>query len=160
MKLFQRTFSILLLICLLFSFAACSKPQAPAETTAPTEPAAPPVEKVLVDTAGMTELQKAIVVTAESYYLRGKYAQYDQYSLTKMPSSNVYRRLLGIMAPEDYTAQHYGYTDCSSFVYDVYKFALGMSISSPANTKTYCTGSAHTILVETPTVSGFSEMIS
>lgn len=158
MKLFQRTLSILMLICLLFSLAACGKPQAPAETTAPTEPAAPPVEKVIVDTAGMTDLQKAIVVTAESYYLRGKYAQYDQYSLTKMPSGNVYRRLLGIMAPEDYTAQYYGYTDCSSFVYDVYKFALGMSISSPANTKTYCAGSAHTILVETPAVSGFSEM--
>ena len=160
MKLFQRTLSVLLLICLLFSLAACGKPQAPTETeaTAPTEPAAPPVEKVLVDTAGMTELQKAIVVTAESYYLRGKYAQYDQYSLTKMRSNNVNRRLLGIMAPEDYTAQYYGYTDCSSFVYDVYKFALGMSISSPANTKTYCAGSVHTILAETPSKNNFSDM--
>ncbi|MBQ7769039.1 MAG: C40 family peptidase [Oscillospiraceae bacterium] len=158
MKLFQRTLSVLLLICLVFSLAACGKPQAPAETTAPTEPAAPPVEKVLVDTAGMTELQKAIVVTAESYCLRGKYAQYDQYSLTKMPSKNVNRRLLGIMAPEDYTSQYYGYTDCSSFVYDVYKFALGMSISSPANTKTYCAGSPHAILTETPISNGFANM--
>lgn len=160
MKLFQRTLSVLLLICLVFSLAACGKPQAPAETepTAPTEPAAPPVEKVLVDTAGMTDLQKAIVVTAESYYLRGKYAQYDQYSLTKMPSNNIYRRFLGIMAPEDYTSQYYGYTDCSSFVYDVYKFALGMSISSPANTKTYCAGSPHAILTETPISNGFANM--
>lgn len=158
MKLFQRSLSFLLLLCLAFTLAACgSKPQAPVETE-PTVPTEPALEKVLVDTTGMTDLQKAVVVTAESYCLRGKYAQYDQYSLTKMPSNNVYRRLLGIMAPEDYTTQHYGYTDCSSFVYDVYKFALGMTISKPANTKTYCAGSAHTILVETPTVSGFSEM--
>lgn len=157
MKLFQRTFSLFLFVCLLLSLVACGKPQSPTETE-PTVPTEPAIEKVIVDTTDMTDLQKAIVVTAESYYLRGKYAQYDQYSLTKMSSGNVYRRLLGIMSPEDYTSQYTGYTDCSSFVYDVYTFALGMSISSPANTKTYCAGSVHTILTETPTTSGFANM--
>ena len=149
MKLLQRILSIFLLCCLIFSMVACGKGQAPVPTE-PTEPTQPALEQVIVDTTGMTELQKAIVVTAESYYLRGKWAQYDQYSLTKMSSGNINRRLLGIMAPEDYTSQYAGYTDCSSFVYDVYKFALGMSISSPANTKTYCAGSVHTILSEKP----------
>ena len=161
MKFLQRALSFFLLFCLAFSLVACgSKPQSPAETetTAPTKSTEPSLEKVIVDTTGMTDLQKAVVVTAESYYLRGAYAQYDQYSLTKMRSNNVNRRLLGIMAPEDYTSQYTGYTDCSSFVYDVYKFALGMSISSPANTKTYCAGSVHTILTETPGTGNFSNM--
>ena len=174
MKIFQKVISLLLLLGLVFSLAACGKaPQdsTPTETVAPTQaaeatkpteaeqPALPAaIEKVIVDTTGMTELQKAIVVTAESYYQRGAAAQYDQYALTNMASKNVNRRFLGHMAPEDYTSQYTGYTDCSSFVYDVYKFALGMSISSPANTKTYCAGSPHAILTETPTTSGFAEM--
>ena len=170
MKAFQKITSLFLLVGLMFSLAACGKKaetptptetvaptQAPAPTE-PTKPAEPPLDQVIVNTAGMTELQKAIVVTAESYYLRGKPAQYDQYSLTNMKSGNVNRRYLGVMAPEDYTSQYYGYTDCSSFVYDVYKFALGMSISSPANTKTYCAGSPHAILTETPTTSNFASM--
>ena len=178
MKAFQKITSLFLLLALIFSLAACGKkaetptptqaptePTKPAEATAPTQapteptkPAEPSLDQVIVNTAGMTDLQKAIVVTAESYYLRGKPAQYDQYSLTNMKSGNINRRYLGIMAPEDYTSQYYGYTDCSSFVYDVYKFALGMSISSPANTKTYCAGSPHAILTETPTTSGFASM--
>ena len=167
MNAFKRITSLILLLCLVFSLAACGIK--PAETdpstastapTASTTPTTPDLskQKVLVDTEGMTELQKAIVITAESYFLRGKYAQYDQYSLTAVEKGNVNRRLHGIMAPEDYTSQHYGYTDCSSFVYDVYKFALGMSISDPANTKTYCAGSVHTILSETPKTSGFSKL--
>ena len=174
MKSFQKVISLLLLCCLLCSLAACGKKaETPTETTKPTETVAPtqatesteptvpapaPIDQVIVDTTGMTELQKAIVVTAESYYQRGKAAQYDQYALTNMSSKNVNRRFLGHMAPEDYTSQYTGYTDCSSFVYDVYKFALGVSISSPANTKTYCAGSPHAILTETPTTGGFADM--
>lgn len=167
MKLFQKALLFLLVCCLMLPLSACGNSQnrsgvieTTPTTAVPTEPAVPfvPVEKVTMDTTGMTQLQKAIVVTAESYYLHRKYAQYDQYALTSMNKSNVSRRLVGIMAPEDYTAQYYGYTDCSSFVYDVYKFALGMSIDKSAWTKSYCTNSQHEILMESPKSDGFADM--
>lgn len=130
-------------------------------TTIPTVPTAP-VLKVVVNTEGMTDLQKAVVITAESYYLRGKWAQYDQYNLTSKTSGgiqNVPRRLTGVKAPEDYTSQNYGYTDCSGFVYDVYNFALGMPITTgERNTKAFCSGSVHTILCEYPEKEGFSQL--
>ena len=167
MKLFQRVLAFLLVFCLMLPLSACGNSQnssditettsQSANSTAPTVPFEP-VEKVTMDTTGMTPLQKAIVVTAESYYLHRKYAQYDQYALTGMNKSNVSRRLVGIMAPEDYTSQYYGYTDCSSFVYDVYKFALGMSIDKSAWTQSYCANSRHEILMETPKVDGFANM--
>ena len=167
MKLFQRGLTFLLVCCLTLPLSACGNSQnssditettsQSANSTAPTVPFEP-VEKVTMDTTDMTPLQKAIVVTAESYYLHRKYAQYDQYALTGMNKSNVSRRLVGIMAPEDYTPQYYGYTDCSSFVYDVYKFALGMSIDKSAWTKSYCTNSQHEILMETPNEDGFANM--
>ena len=178
MKKLQKRISIFLLICLVFSLVACSaEEQAPAATTTPTTSVAPttpttpttaptePVpqeQKVVVDTTGMTDLQKAVVITAESYYLRGKRAQYDQYSLTSKSGSdvkNVSRRLTGIKAPEDYTSQNYGYTDCSGFVYDVYNFALGMPITDGSrNTKAFCEASIHTILYERPERDNFSQM--
>ena len=166
MKLFQKSTSIFLLMCLLFSLAACGKkPQdsdpttattTPTESTNPTQPTETPQpeQTVVVNTDGMTDLQKAVCITAESYYLRDKRAQYDQYNLTKKSGSdvlNVTRRLTGVKAPEDYTSQNYGYTDCSGFVYDVYNFALDMPITNGnRNTKAFCEGSIHTILCEYP----------
>ena len=160
MKALQRICSFILLLSLLLSLAACGKPaQDPIVTTAPTvattEPTASAKKQTgLVDTEGMTDLQKAVVLTAESYFHRGKYAQYDQYNLTSKSSAsvkNASRRLTGVKAPEDYTAQNYGYTDCSGFVYDVYQFALNMSITDgDRNTNAFCTYSEHTILAEYP----------
>lgn len=150
MKAFRKNLSLFLLLCLVFSLVACSKPT-------PV-----PEQQVVVDTEGMTDLQKAVVITAESYYLRGKRAQYDQYSLTKKSGSDVqtvYRRLTGIKTPEDYTSQNYGYTDCSGFVYDVYNFALDMPITTGSrNTKAFSSSSVHTILCEYPEKDKFSQM--
>ena len=150
MKFFRKSLSLFLLLCLVFSLVACSKP-------API-----PEQQVVVDTEGMTDLQKAVVITAESYYLRGKRAQYDQYTLTKKSGSEVktvYRRLTGIKAPEDYTSQNYGYTDCSGFVYDVYNFALDMPITTgDRNTKAFSSSSVHTILCEYPEKNKFSQL--
>lgn len=152
MKIIQKTLSFILAFCLLFSLSGCNqKPEAPTEPTAP--PTVPPTEplpeqKVLVITEGMTDLQKAVVITAESYYLRGAYAQYDQ-GLRKY----------GARAPEDYTEQYVGYTDCSAFVYDVYKFSLGIDISSPsATTASYCKNPFHPVLYEEPIKNNFSAM--
>ena len=79
MKAFQKTLSLLLLFCLIFSLAACSgkpaEPNVSTPTSAPTEPTEPINPHIVVaNTEGMTDLQKAVVITAESYYLRGKYA--------------------------------------------------------------------------------------
>lgn len=166
MKSLQKIFSLLLIFCLLTSLAACgTKPQDSTPTTAPTDPTEPVNPHIVVaNTEGMTDLQKAIVVTAESYLLRGKYAQYDQYDLTRKSSAgiqNVNRRLVGIKAPEDYTAQNYGYTDCSGFVYDVYRFALNMPITDgESRTKFFCEFSPHTILSEQPEQNNFAQMTS
>lgn len=169
MKSLQKAISLVLLICLLLTLVACGKkpadPTSPTEpSTAPTEPAEPTIpdlsaQQAIVNTDGMTDLQKAIVVTAESFYLRSNYAQYDQYSLTAGIGTDIGRRTYGLMAPEDYTSQFTSYTDCSSFVYDVYFHALGMSItnSSPF-TKTYCDGTAYRVLREQPVKDNFADM--
>ena len=107
----------------------------------------------------MTDLQKAVVVTAESFFMRGNYAQYDQYSMTGGSADEVDRRTYGIIAPEDYTAQFTSYTDCSGFVYDVYTFSLGMTISNSFPfTKTLSESSAYRVLWEQPVKNNFSEM--
>ena len=173
MKALHKSLSLLLLLSLLLSLAACgSKVQEapPTTSTTPTTTPTPPPpaasnlpdlsgQTAIVNTEGMTDLQKAIVVTAESFYMRGKYAQYDQYSMTSSNASEVDRRTYGIMAPEDYTAQFTSYTDCSSFVYDVYISALGMSISNTFPfTKTLCESSAYRVLREQPVKNKFAEM--
>ena len=174
MRLFQRVLGWILFVSLIFSLAACGqRKQNSSPTTSPTtipteatEPAAttpsiptdPPAPSGLVDTTGMTDLQKAVVITAESYYIRGARAQYDQYNLTSTAFEDMDRRSVGLKAPEDYTIQHNGYTDCSSFVFDVYKFALGMEITSgDRKTIAYCASSPHTILREEPLKEGLTD---
>lgn len=98
------------------------------------------VDNVLVSTEGMTAAQKAVVITAESYFLRGTRAQYDQTNFNTATSRKVRRRTTGLLKPEDYTAQSFSYHDCSSFVFDVYWNALGMDFSegtNKRNTKSY-----------------------
>ena len=167
MKKMQKTRIVIMLLLLAFALAACGKtmvtPTGPtAEPTVPaTEPTMPDLtaQQAVVNTEGMTDLQKAIVVTAESFYLRGGYAQYDQYSMTTGIGTEVDRRTYGILNPEDYTAQFISYTDCSSFVYDVYKSALGMSISSSFPfTKTFCSSTTYRVLYEQPVKDNFAEM--
>ena len=149
---FRKFLSMVLAFALLLAFTACGhSPDTPTEptepTAAPTEPAAPE-QKVIINTEGMTDLQKAVVITAESYYLRGKYAQYSQGN-----------RKYGAKAPEDYTEQYVGYTDCSAFVYDVYKFSLGIDISNPsATTKSYCDNPVNAVLYEEPIKNNFSAL--
>lgn len=145
MKFLQKSLSLILLLSLILSLASCdSKPEAPAEpSSAPL-----PEQKVLIDTEGMTDLQKAVIITAESYYLRGKYAQYSQG-----------KRACGIRAPEDYTEQAVGYTDCSAFVWDVYYFSLGIDMSNgSANTAYYCANPGYAVLYEEPLKDNFAAM--
>lgn len=60
--------------------------------------------------------RKALIETAEAYYRQGEQLQYDSY-----------RKNLN-STPEDATSQHYTYTVCSGFTYQVYKQTLGIDI--------------------------------
>lgn len=136
MRIYRLLLSMVLISCMLLTICACAQQE----------------EKVVINTEGMTDLQKAVVITAESFYLRGNYAQYDMGNLyDKAPAGKMERRLTGVKAPEDYTAQNTGYTDCSGFVFDVYLAALDMEIVKSAPwTKTYCESLENTILREKP----------
>lgn len=60
--------------------------------------------------------RSALIETAEAYYRQGEQLQYDSY-----------RKNLN-STPEDATSQHYTYTVCSGFTYQVYKQTLGIDI--------------------------------
>lgn len=150
----KRIVSLALVLCLLLTVCGCgkgeSKPTQPTQPTQPTETPIPTTDNVMIDTTGMTNAQKAVVLTAESYFLRGKRAQYDQTKFTKGTVRSVGRRTTGERKPEDLTAQNFGYTDCSSFVFDVYWAALGMDFSegpTKRNTKSFMTN-PHVVLSE------------
>ena len=135
MKAINKVLSILLVLCMVFAVSGCEKE-----------------EKVMVDTNKMTDLQKAVVITAESFYLRGNYAQYDMGMLyDKGFGGSMERRSVGVKAPEDYTSQNMGYTDCSGFVFDVYRTALDIEIIGGIPwTKPYCESMDNTVLREKP----------
>lgn len=71
---------------------------------------------------GATAVEKAIIATAESFLLRGDRMQYADIRL--VTSQQNYRWERG-KAPEDYTTDETGYTNCTGFVHDVYFHALG-----------------------------------
>ena len=105
-----------------------------------------------IDTTGMTDLQKAIVLTGESFYLRGARAQYDMSNLITTSPYNPERRLVKQKAPEDYTSQNIGYTDCSGFVHDVYWSALNFAIVSVDSvwTQSYVNNSEYRVMRRWP----------
>lgn len=146
----KRFVSLALVLCLLLAVCGCGKEEPKPQPKPQGETPIATTDNVKVDTTGMTNLQKAVVITAESFILRGNRAQYDQTSFTKGAARSVGRRTTGERKPEDLTAQNFGYTDCSSFVYDVYWAALGMDISegpTKRNTKSYMTN-PHIVLSE------------
>ena len=67
-----------------------------------------------------TELEKALVATAQSYLLRGDRTQYDDGFVAK---GGRFESL--VRAPEDYTVDQYGYLDCSHFTYDLHWSTYG-----------------------------------
>lgn len=115
--------------------------------------------KQLLNTEGMTDAQKAVVITAESFWLRGNRGQYDMSSMNKVGVGSVSRRITKYKAPEDYTVQNRGYTDCSGFAFDVYLNALGVEIiAGSPYTKTYAETMPNRVLREKPNSSGFDQM--
>ena len=73
---------------------------------------------------------EAIVTTAEAFYQRGVYLQYDDVSMVASLSgmSNIRRPDRLKYGPEDATSQFTWYTNCASWTYDVYYQALGQDI--------------------------------
>lgn len=71
----------------------------------------------------MTDPQKAVVATAKNYVLRGYRYQYADTRLSDGYAD--YRWQFGLKAPEDYTLNEWGYTNCAGFVTDVYRQAVG-----------------------------------
>ncbi len=114
-----------------------------------------------LDLTGMTEVQKAVVVTAESMFLRGSRIQYEDtrfLNTTKLP---YYRWAVGQRSPEEYTSQNLGFLHCAAFCYEVYRNALDLDLFY-GNRACYYTSrfesDADKILHETPVSSGFSSM--
>ena len=73
------------------------------------------------DKEGYTDLEKALIATAETYLLRGDRAQYTDDNAGK----SLYRWESGVRQPEDYTVDQYGYTNCAAFTYDVHWTTYG-----------------------------------
>ncbi len=87
------------------------------------------------DKEGYTDLEKALIATAESYLLRGDRAQYTDDNAGK----GLYRWESAVRQPEDYTVDQYGYTNCAAFTYDVHWTTYGYapkSYNSKGNTIT------------------------
>ncbi len=79
-------------------------------------------------TVEMTDYQEAIVKTAETYLLRGESLQYEDTYFGLHKTSGEYRWAYGQKAPEEYTTDEWGYTNCAAFTYDVYLNSLGYSL--------------------------------
>ena len=75
---------------------------------------------------GETEIEKAIIATAETFLLRGDRVQYADTHLfnSTTDADDEYRWERG-KAPEDYTLEELGYNNCSGFAHDVILNALG-----------------------------------
>ena len=105
----------------------------------PTDkPADEPVDEPLLEDVPYVDtrvfdniVQQAIIVTAEAYYNRGKYLQYDDTSFvasTDLLSRNIRRPDRLKYNPEDANSQFTWYSNCASWTYDVYYQALGIDI--------------------------------
>ena len=90
---------------------------------------------------GETDFEKAIIATAESFLLRGERMQYADIALVQS-IPKIYRWERG-KAPEDYTTDETGYSNCTGFVHDVYYNVIGKSygdfrlVDAPEEMKAY-----------------------
>lgn len=105
---------------------------APTEATnAPTEAVPVPTEPSLSVSPGFDSIeQEAVVKTALAFLDRGKYIQYDDSQLNNSTNPVVYRWEYGLKAPEDYTSQSIGYSNCAAFAHDVYWAALDYEVGA------------------------------
>ena len=75
----------------------------------------------------LTDAQEALIVTAQSYLLRGDKIQYASAGENL---SSLGRAFAELKTPENYTSDVLGYSHCADFCYEVYYNALGYEITS------------------------------
>lgn len=82
-----------------------------------------------IDTTGMTDLQKAVVLTAESYWIRQERLQYEDTRINATKSRDQWRwGFIKNNTPESYTSQDAGYSNCAAWTHEVYWNALDLDI--------------------------------
>ena len=123
---------ILVLITMLTLLAACGEGKEPVKND-PINNGGDKTENKTEDNTSRTFASKAIeavVVTAEAYYQRKAFLQYDDISMVSELSglTNIRRADRLKYSPEDATSQFTWYTNCASWTYDVYYQALGQDI--------------------------------
>lgn len=130
---------VLALIMMLGMFVACGeKEETPTANDPATTPDEPTTDETLLEDVPYVDnrafdniVQQAVVVTAEAFYNRGAYLQYDDTSFvssTDLLPNNIRRPDRLKYNPEDANSQFTWYTNCASWTYDVYYQALGIDI--------------------------------
>lgn len=123
---------ILVLITMLTLLAACGEGKEPVKND-PINNGGDKTENKTEDNTSRTFASKAIeavVVTAEAFYQRKAFLQYDDFSMVAdVPNLTNIRRADRLKyGPEDASSQFTWYTNCASWTYDVYYQAWGQDI--------------------------------
>ena len=123
---------ILVLITMLTLLAACGEGKEPVKND-PINNGGDKTENKTEDNTSRTFASKAIeavVVTAEAFYQRKAFLQYDDFSMVAdVPGLTNIRRADRLKyGPEDASSQFTWYTNCASWTYDVYYQAWGQDI--------------------------------
>ena len=120
---------LLALTMMLAVFAACGEEKKPATNNDPTDIGGKTEDEETPRTFASKEIE-AVVVTAEAYYARKAFVQYDDLSMVASISglSSIRRPDRLKYNPEDGTSQFTWYTNCASWTYDVYYQAWGQDI--------------------------------
>ncbi len=89
--------------------------------------------------------QEALVKTADAFFLRGESLQYEDVWYGLISQSGEHRWTHGEKAPEEYTADEWGYVNCAVFTYDVYLNALGYTLPNNMYTTANLAANAETL---------------
>lgn len=82
-----------------------------------------------IDTTGMTDYQKAVVLTAEHYWIRQARLQYEDTRLISSKYRDQWRwGFIKNNTVESYTEQDVGYSNCAAWTHEVYWNALDLDI--------------------------------
>ena len=179
----KRILSLLLALVMLSGLVSCGKAPADPETAEaqsaetesketaeaarPTFTVSPVGVEIVenpfpdLDLTGMTDVQKAVVTTAESFFIRGSRTQYEDTRFLNSTKLLYYRWAVQQRDLEEYTCQNLGFLQCAAFCYEVYRNALDLDLIYDGSVCYYTSrydSNANHVLRETPAASGFSKM--
>lgn len=82
-----------------------------------------------IDTTGMTDNQKAVVLTGESYWIRQSRLQYEDTRINNTKSRDQWRwGYIKLNSPENYTSQDVWYSNCAAWTHEAYWNAFDLDI--------------------------------